>query len=97
MIVRGQAIAEVNGRREYGVKPLQGKLRHFVVRLTSPDNPFAPHKHDGSELWYILEGEAIVALDGDESVVEAGDLILLSPWTTHGLRTETSVRWICLG
>jgi mannose-6-phosphate isomerase-like protein (cupin superfamily) len=48
-------------------------------------------------MWFILEGEALISLDGEEHRVFAGDLIELEPWSDHGLRTETEVRWICMG
>ena len=47
--------------------------------------------------WYILEGEGVVSLDGETYPVEPGDLVYLPPESEHGLRTTTSVRWICLG
>ena len=70
---------------------------HFVIRTTRPQNPFLPHKHEGTEMWFILEGEAILSLDGQDHPVAAGDLIQLKPWSEHGLRTESHVRWICMG
>ena len=97
MIIRGSSLKEVNHRRDYRVREVQDKLRHFVVFTTTPDNPFGPHKHDGFEFWYILEGEAVVTLDGEGHPVEGGDLIYLAPWSEHGLSTETSTRWMCLG
>jgi quercetin dioxygenase-like cupin family protein len=39
----------------------------------------------------------LVSLDGQEHVVETGDVIILEPWVEHGLRTEGQVKWVCLG
>lgn len=97
MIIKGSALQEVNYRTDYGVGRLQDKIGHFVVRVTTPANPFGPHKHDGVEFWYILEGQGTVSIDGQESAVEPGDLVVLLPWTNHGLTTQSRVRWICLG
>ena len=102
MIVRGSEIPEENGRKPYPIAP--GATAgwgdpgwHFVIRTTTPENPFLPHKHEGTEMWFILKGEAILSLDGQEHTVAAGDLIQLDPWSEHGLRTESHVRWICMG
>ena len=102
MIIRGVHLSEKEGRKPYPVP--RGATAgwdhpgwHFVIRTTTPENPFKPHKHEGNEMWFILEGEALLSLDRIESPVTAGDLIVLEPWSEHGLRTETWVRWICMG
>jgi mannose-6-phosphate isomerase-like protein (cupin superfamily) len=102
MIIHGDKLAQESGRKPYPVPP--GSTAgwdhpnwHFVIRTTTPENPFKPHKHEGTEMWFILEGEALLSLDGTEHPVTAGDLIVLEPWSEHGLRAETRVRWICMG
>lgn len=45
----------------------------------------------------FIDGQALVSLDGHEQAVEAGDLIMVAPWVEHRLRTDSRVRWICLG
>ncbi len=97
MIIKGRTLTAENGRKPYPLAGHSTLLRHFVVRVTTPENPFPPHKHEQPELWYIVDGEALVRLDGQEHPVEAGDLIVLEPWVEHGLHTHTQVTWICLG
>jgi mannose-6-phosphate isomerase-like protein (cupin superfamily) len=98
MFVRGRDLVESGkGRRVYPLTSREIAVQHFVTRVTQPDNPFGPHKHEQQELWFILDGQAIVALDGLEHVVEGEDLIEIAPWVEHGLRTETEVKWICMG
>jgi mannose-6-phosphate isomerase-like protein (cupin superfamily) len=102
MIVRGKDLSEENGRKPYPIAPgaTEGWGQpgwHFVIRTTRPDNPFLPHQHEGAEMWFILEGEATLTLDGQEHPVAAGDLIQLAPWSEHGLRTDAKVRWLCMG
>jgi quercetin dioxygenase-like cupin family protein len=97
MIVRGSEITAKNGRKPYELDGLVVQVKHFVVRVTTPDNPFKPHKHDQPELWYIQEGEAVVSLDGTDHPVAGGDLVVIKPWAEHGLRAERQATWICLG
>ena len=102
MIVRGNDLPEPNGRKPYPIAPgatagWDNPGWHFVIRTTTPENPFAVHKHGGTEMWFILEGEALLTLDGTEHLVAAGDLIQLEPWSEHGLRTDSEVRWLCMG
>lgn len=98
MIIRGGDLPESGkGRRVYPLTAHEIAIRHLVTRVTGPDNPFGPHKHEQLELWFILEGQAVVSLDGQEYVVESDDLIEIPAWVEHGLRAETEVRWICMG
>ncbi len=97
MIYKSSEMQEKDGRQHY---PIEGKLKriqHFVCRVTTKSTPFGPHKHDGEELWYIVEGEGKVTLDGEETVVGAGDLIVLTPWRNHGISSDSRVRWLCIG
>jgi mannose-6-phosphate isomerase-like protein (cupin superfamily) len=97
MILKANTIPAKNGRRPYELEGREIVMRHFVTRVTTPENPFNPHKHAVPELWYIIEGEALVTIDGVDHPVESGDLIVIDPWVEHGLRTASRVAWICLG
>jgi mannose-6-phosphate isomerase-like protein (cupin superfamily) len=97
MILKAAEIEEKNGRRPYEWGESALPVHHFVTRVTTPDNPFQPHQHTQPELWFILAGDAVVELDGVESAVSEGDLIMIEPQVRHGLRTESQVKWICLG
>ncbi len=97
MIIKASQAVGKAGRRLYPISECQDILHHFATFETTPNNPFRPHRHERGELWYIVEGEAIVSLDGVEQAVEAGDLVVLGPNVEHGLRTETRAFWVCLG
>ena len=97
MIIKGSQLEEKSGRKPYPIADQQDILHHLSVYDTRPQNPFVPHKHERSEIWYIIEGDAIVSIDGQDQIVDAGDLVLLGPWVEHGLRSESRARWVCLG
>ena len=96
-IMRMTCATARGNRLDYPVETVQDQLKHFVIWTTTPDRPFGPHKHDGAEFWYILDGEATVHLDGDEYSVGPGDLVYLAPYSYHGLSSTSRCRWICLG
>jgi mannose-6-phosphate isomerase-like protein (cupin superfamily) len=97
MIIRANDTEAKDGRRPYPLLGIEVDVKHFVIRVTTPDNPFRPHKHDQAELWFIIDGEAVVALDGQDHAVAARDLIAIEPWVEHGLRVQERAEWICLG
>jgi mannose-6-phosphate isomerase-like protein (cupin superfamily) len=99
VIIRRNELAEdeARGRTPYPIGEGQDLLHHLSAYHTTPDKPFPPHKHERPEIWYIIEGEAVVSLDGAEHRVGAGDVVVLNPWVDHGLRSESEARWLCLG
>jgi quercetin dioxygenase-like cupin family protein len=46
-----------------------------------------PHSHDSDEFYYMLEGEAMMTVGGEERHVTVGDLIRTPPNTIHTIRT----------
>jgi len=98
MIIRGRELPEsTKGRKLYPLTSHEIAGRHFATWVTQPGNPFGPHKHEQPELWFIIDGQAIATLGDQQHVVKSGDLIEIAPWVEHGLRTDTEVRWICMG
>ncbi len=97
MIIKGKADSSQPGRVAYPMEGRELLVRHFVVRRTTPANPFAPHRHEQAEMWFIVEGRGVLIEDAGERTVETGDLIAVESGALHGLRTEGEVRWICMG
>lgn len=97
MVIKAEELDSSGGRTAYPVEGHQELVGHFVRRVTTSENPFEPHKHDGEEFWFILGGEGIVSVGGQDTTVGAGDLIVLTAWKEHGLRSETEVQWLCFG
>jgi mannose-6-phosphate isomerase-like protein (cupin superfamily) len=97
VLIKGISLTESNGRKPYPVEGCGFPLIHFVVRTTSSNNPFKPHKHEKKEVWYVLEGRGLYIENGSETVVETGDMMIIGPWDEHGLRTDTQIKWMCLG
>ena len=46
------------------------------------------HSHPAAEIYYVLEGEGIVTLDGKEHAVTAGSVIFIPGNTLHGVRND---------
>jgi quercetin dioxygenase-like cupin family protein len=45
----------------------------------------------GTELYYVLEGEGLVALDGVDHIVKKGSLVHIPPGVVHGARGKMRV------
>jgi mannose-6-phosphate isomerase-like protein (cupin superfamily) len=56
------------------------------------------HYHkECTEVYYILEGEGKMELNGDVVAIEPGMLVYIEPYTPHRLWSEEGVRTIVIG
>lgn len=92
--------AEIKKLTEFKTEALFGAE---ITRLLSPDqlptvgfdhvrihkgSELKPHIHEASESFlYILEGRAVVSLDGKPYLVAAGDTLYVPAGTSHGFST----------
>ena len=44
------------------------------------------HRHEPSEIYYVLTGEGVVTLGGDETPVKAGSAVFIPAMAEHGVR-----------
>jgi mannose-6-phosphate isomerase-like protein (cupin superfamily) len=63
------------------------KNLHIHITVLEPGaRAHPPHKHEGEEAFYIIEGTGEV-IRGDKSFkVEAGSVVFLPPQELHGIR-----------
>ena len=67
--------------------PAGGTSRHSVAEATlEPGQATEPHYHaESEEVYFILEGEGDMEVDGDSATVCAGDAIPIPPGAWHTL------------
>jgi quercetin dioxygenase-like cupin family protein len=42
-----------------------------------------PHYHPDLEVYFVLQGQALVAVGGDKQMVKRGDVVIIPPFTAH--------------
>jgi mannose-6-phosphate isomerase-like protein (cupin superfamily) len=45
----------------------------------------APHGHDECEMFFIIQGEGLMQIDGETERVKAGDTVFIPPFGNHSL------------
>ena len=57
-----------------------------VARVTSRGigDAFSVHQHTQPEVYYVLSGEGMVAIDGVEYAIRAGSAVFIPPNAVHG-------------
>ncbi len=69
---------------------LLGNGRLFAETTLDPGCSVGVHEHVGdSEIYYILEGEAVYTDDNEEVTVKAGDIAICRPNHSHGIANKS--------
>jgi mannose-6-phosphate isomerase-like protein (cupin superfamily) len=67
-------------------EPSGSKILDYRVSVYQPKAYVAPHKHRIQEqIYHILEGEALMEIEGERSVVRKDDVIFLPPGVEHAI------------
>ena len=64
-------------------RPFQAFFAEFLQPLKASE----PHRHDGAELIYVLKGQLVVSVDGDDTVLVKGDAMCFDPRAPHSYRS----------
>ena len=64
-----------------------GDLTAGVAEL-EPGGWLARHRHDPAELYYVLEGEGTLRIDGTDHAVRAGTVASIPGGSEHGIRNS---------
>jgi quercetin dioxygenase-like cupin family protein len=64
---------------------------HFIEYLVVPPGvTIGDHRHgENEEIYFIIEGQAMMTINGQEREVKPGDFIINHPGWEHGLRNES--------
>jgi quercetin dioxygenase-like cupin family protein len=93
-------IEESNVEREIWSDAVRGELSfrtilgaqattpEFTAGVTdlAPGGWFGHHRHEPAEIYYVLEGEGALAIDGEEFAVSAGTAAYIPGNREHGIR-----------
>ena len=74
---------------------LRYSLAHAVVR---PGEVSLAHRLTSSEVYYILEGEGIMHIDGEQAEVGPGQMVYIPPHAVQSIRNtgEADLKFLCI-
>lgn len=65
----------------------KSSIKFLHETSVQPNSTIGYHKHIGNEeVYYIVEGEGLMSVDGQEKVVGPGDAIITYSGSMHGLK-----------
>ena len=78
-------------------EPCASKTLDYRVSVYQPSGYAAPHRHRIKEqIYHVLEGEGLMELDGERTVVRKDDIIFIPPGVEHAIYNTgmTDLRFI---
>ena len=64
------------------------KLNGYYVEIETEDEPSEPHEHPGAEIIYVLRGELVVNLEGEDFTLGEGDSMYFDSGHLHSYRRQ---------
>jgi transcriptional regulator with XRE-family HTH domain len=64
------------------------KMEAFLAEFPAGSKPSEPHEHEGAELIYVLNGQLVVNLDGQDITLDEGDAMYFDSGTPHSYYHE---------
>lgn len=62
------------------------KMEAFYAEFEPRAEPSAPHQHEGSEFIYVLGGQLVVNVGGEDTALDTGDSMVFDPSVPHSYR-----------
>ncbi len=60
-------------------------LRVHISEVEAGQRSHPPHKHEGFEAFYMIEGEGTLEIDGESHPLRANEAVVFDPRKLHGL------------
>ncbi len=86
----GQPLPGICGRIGACATKVDGTDIGIDLMKMSPGSAFPIHEHDGDHILYVMSGEGIIFINGQDHEVKQGDTIFIPAEYPHGVRTEIS-------
>ena len=64
------------------------KMEAFLAEFPMQSKPSEPHRHEGAELIYVIKGQMVVNLDGEDMPLSEGDAMYFNSSAPHSYRRE---------
>ena len=64
------------------------KMEAFLAEFPIQSKPSEPHQHEGAELIYVIKGQLVVNVDGEDFALDTGDAMYFDSSAPHSYRRE---------
>ncbi|MEO8669630.1 MAG: cupin domain-containing protein [Bauldia sp.] len=64
------------------------KMEAYYAEFEGQLEPTEPHKHDGAEIIYVIKGQLVVSIAGEDTALEEGDSMYFDSGYAHSYRRQ---------
>lgn len=78
-------------REVFSKKNFKSSLQFLHETIILPNSTIGYHLHTGNEeIYYVIEGEGIMTVDGEDKKISSGDAVITHGGSSHGLKNISS-------
>ena len=64
------------------------KMEAYYAEFDGQPEPTEPHKHEGAEIIYVMRGQLVVTINGEDTMLEEGDSMYFESGFAHSYRRQ---------
>jgi transcriptional regulator with XRE-family HTH domain len=64
------------------------KMDAYYAEFEADPEPAEPHKHKGAEILYVISGQLVVSIEGENTTLSAGDSMYFDSGYAHSYRRQ---------
>ena len=64
------------------------KMEAYYAEFEAPSETTRPHKHEGAEIIYVIKGQLVVSIEGEDTTLDEGDSMYFDSGYAHSYRRQ---------
>jgi transcriptional regulator with XRE-family HTH domain len=64
------------------------KMEAYYAEFEGQSEPTEPHKHQGAEIIYVIKGQLVVGIEGEDTTLDEGDSMYFDSGYAHSYRRQ---------
>jgi quercetin dioxygenase-like cupin family protein len=73
-------------------------IRVHISEVAAGQRSHPPHRHDGYEAFYMIEGEGTIEIENDTFTLAANETMVINPQKLHGIanHSDSPIRYMVI-
>jgi (S)-ureidoglycine aminohydrolase len=68
----------------------EAPIRVHISEVAAGQRSHPPHRHDGYEAFYMIEGEGTIEIENDTFILRTNETMVINPQKLHGIANNSN-------